>query len=348
MPRGNEGLDFTPLVTHFVFLFTFVLAFAGWWAAFIGQAIATSRFGDIGGGVGSLWFAIFLELAIILGIAYTIASDSIGMHRLQISVFTAVALVFSVDGSTTGLFAKNSSQNAFGAGYLLLTISNVIWLLYFTSEEDSLIFHLINQIGGGTGGLTPPSRNRRRNPSVHAGATPIRQSSIPNGAGYGSGVGVGVGNYTNSVGPTGFGSALHTFEDGAKAEIGSAGTGKPNSFAASAANADARSNRSNTGLSAAGPQSPRTPLMSAPGGPGNSSLTDGNTSGQALTNADETGYAYRARALYAYTASPDDPNEISFAKGEMLDIADTSGKWWQAKKADGSTGIAPSNYLQII
>lgn len=42
-PRGNDGLDFSPLVTHLVFLFTFILAFAGWWAAFIGQIIATSK-----------------------------------------------------------------------------------------------------------------------------------------------------------------------------------------------------------------------------------------------------------------------------------------------------------------
>ena len=37
-------------------------------------------------------------------------------------------------------------------------------------------------------------------------------------------------------------------------------------------------------------------------------------------------------------ASPDDPNELSFSKGEFLDIVDNSGKWWQAKKADGTTG----------
>jgi hypothetical protein len=40
------------------------------------------------------------------------------------------------------------------------------------------------------------------------------------------------------------------------------------------------------------------------------------------------------------TASPDDPNEISFSKGEILEIVDKQGKWWQAKKADGSIGSA--------
>ena len=44
--------------------------------------------------------------------------------------------------------------------------------------------------------------------------------------------------------------------------------------------------------------------------------------------------------MYAYSASPDDPNEVSFAKGDMLDVIDGTGKWFQVRAPNGQTGVS--------
>jgi len=124
--------------------------------------------------VGTLWFAIWLQLFLIIGVVYTLASDSIAMHRFQIVTFGSVAIVFAVVGVNQTIFSNVSSLDAVAAGWLILAMVDILWVLYFTSEEDSLSLYLFNSLG--TGGLTPPSRRRR-----------TRTTSLRNSANYGGG-----------------------------------------------------------------------------------------------------------------------------------------------------------------
>jgi len=333
-PRpSNERLDFTPILTHYLFLFTTVFAILAWFIAFIAQIAATAKFGH--DTVGTLWFAIWLQLFLIFGVIYTLASDSIAMYRFQIVAFGSVAIVFAVIGVNQSIFQNVSSLDAIAAGWLILAIVDILWVLYFTSEEDSLSLYLFNSLG--TGGLTPPSRRRR-----------TRTISVHNPGSYGG----GGGGYTAAgIGPGTFDTKLN---NSFAPDIGSSPLNNMNGQ-------PAQSQRSANSVGPASPgqtpaalgpepnghQGVNSPLMSTPGNAG-----IGAGGGLPLPTdtsvVSDTKYPYKAKALYAYSASVDDPNEISFAKGEVLDIIDKNGKWWQARKEDGTLGIAPSNYLQII
>jgi SHO1 osmosensor len=266
------------------------------------------------------------------------------MHRFQISTFGSVAIVFAVIGVNQGIFTGAGSLEAMAAGWLILAMCNILWVLYFTSEEDSLALHIFNSMG--TGGLTPPSRRRRTR-------TQSSMHNIQSGNGYttnyssGGGIGSNDAYDPAKAGSGAFGSTNNvirsqnsfqgSLNDGMARSVGGTGAGSIHNQPSGAGSIGGADN---------GPSSPLMAGIGA-GGSGGASATEANPPVDV--------YSYKAKALYACkshlrnltlpftdilpdVANPEDPNEISFQKGEILDIVDKQGKWWQAKKGDGSLG----------
>lgn len=245
--------------------------------------------------VGVGWFGIFLQLFLTLGVLHTLASDSIAMHRFQISVFGAIAIVMAVITVSNSIFTGLAALDAMAAGWLIIAIVDILWVIYFTSEEDSLAFHLFNSMG--TGGLTPPSRRRRTRGASNIGANGYTANYSPGG---------GVGSHdmpydsANKTGGIGAGPGVrsqNSFVGGASVD------GAPRSLGPAAGVGSVHSTPNPAPVSLSGPDNsmgPGSPLI----GPGAAGVGAGGGTGGSpnIPEANPGGpeaYVYKAKALYA-------------------------------------------------
>ena len=63
-------------------------------------------------------------------------------------------------------------------------------------------------------------------------------------------------------------------------------------------------------------------------------------------------YAHMIPLIIVDEAPPNDPDVISFTKGDLLEILDKSTEWWRARTANGTLGgkllILSSPLLRLI
>ncbi|KAI5449246.1 Transmembrane osmosensor [Naganishia albida] len=310
------------------------IAVVGWWVAFVSMCVGESKLNAATGGpaMGTLWFAIIFQAAVIVHLTLATVRSNLPIHRLQLCFFLAILIVFAVNGVEYIYQGQSRSRanldgagalKAVGAGWLMLAIVDILWLLWLSSEEDNFlhrtIFHSLPTRPGHV------NQGYIDNPATTFGAHAHAPPTI--GGGHEDPYNAGT-----TYPPAGSGmDGYHPAPAG--------GHGSPSKMMMPP---PTMREQAYTGPS--GGVASTAPTAAGLGMP-ISGIVQG-TGAQPMTS--DGGYTMRAKALYAYTASPDDPNEVSFAKGEVLDIMDNSGKWWQCRNQNGQVGICPSNYVQLL
>ncbi|KAJ7704881.1 hypothetical protein B0H17DRAFT_1326384 [Mycena rosella] len=352
-----------PALRNYFHCSVLLLSVAAWLLAFAAQIAATKIVGRAA--VGVLWFAIFLQLFLIIGVLVVLLRETVAPFHLQLAFFATMAGVFAVIGVDMSIFTGERSRDAMGAGWLVLAVVDILWVLYFSAEPGTPLAHLVE------GMVFAPRQHQHQNGRAHSG-----KERHESGSGSGSGLRSG------GAGETGFYDAEEMRSDGSPDET-KVGHEGPNGAASPEKSPEWRGmdrrivDRSQDSEAMEPEPEPETtstndrsqnltPRRPPPPVSKNrravyveeprhlSTIYDNTESTSDSATRDSQPerdsaqlYPFKVRARSDWI--PRSPSEISFRKGDVLHSAEKEGKkWWKVRKADGSVGSAPSNYFKVV
>ncbi|MCJ1473918.1 Transmembrane osmosensor [Lambiella insularis] len=290
-------------------LATISIAALAWLIAFIASIISDVRSSY----PNFAWWAIAYMLCVIIGIVVVVASASHEAYHVAIVGFLSAGLVFTTSAVNTLVYSPRGEQEAAAAGFILLSMVSIVWIFYFGSTPQASYRTYIDSFALHKDQRSSMRQSRPMSSNNYRPETTVSGNQVPQ-------------MYTSAQ--------LNGFETSSPV------TGYPGEALGAA---DRNGSQPRFGGPAASHSPARSPVATA------AALGAGEDAQQTAPGVGApTEYPYRAKAIYSYEANPDDANEISFTKHEILEVSDVSGRWWQAKKDNGDTGIAPSNYLILL
>ncbi|GMM36942.1 osmosensor [Saccharomycopsis crataegensis] len=350
----QHNFDITNITTDPFALGTLSVGFVSW-IIFIGGCAASSdtkfnfpRFS---------WWSIAFEFSLIVVLFLFYCYDLIDSYRNFLSASFAVAFIYSTNSANNLVYSSGSALAAASSGVILISMINMIWLIYYGGDNDSPINRWIDGFSLNRKHMTTAAQLSR--------AKSTRLSALAsNNGGYDTLISHPISNsFSNrgsiAGGENPFGATTSNINKYSDYDNQTQANTQMNSLSRMNSHYSQKFSTSNTASNSnlsdfhqQGNNNPETGFSEPNSNIDTTSFNTNQYSNGDGANSngafDQDIYPYRARALYAYEANPDDVNEISFEKGEILMISEIQGRWWQAKRENGEIGICPSNYVELM
>ncbi|VVT45852.1 uncharacterized protein SAPINGB_P000923 [Magnusiomyces paraingens] len=355
-------------------LSTISIGSIGWVVALCGSitvSTATSKFPVF------TWWGVASQFLVIIAVFWVCATNNVHPYRLALLASLATTTVYTTNSTNNFVYNSTPSSAAASAGFILLSIINILWMIYFGTTEEAPLHRFVDSYSVNKPntpydsyyhnpmdmGYTNLNNNRlvsglsrqQTNPFSHSAAA--AQSSA-----MATGINAGINAYGQQQQRGAYSDNTNSYNkyytQGQQNSIGAGSYGmdvlsqpayhqQQPSFMAAPLGAFENSSQIH--------HKPSTASGLDQGGYGaNNTLTLGGSTGgyresQASSDGEvslPTEYPYRVRANYSYVAT--DENELSFKKDEILEVNEIRGKWWQARRENGEIGICPSNYVRLL
>ncbi|ONH77905.1 hypothetical protein CAS74_003128 [Pichia kudriavzevii] len=315
--RTKTNRPASPTTVNLVIVITISISALAWIIAFVGSIAASQSIEHF---PKFTWWGLVFQLfvVIIIPVAYYLGLLPVYRNFLMASVI--IAFIYSSNSTNNMIYYSSSSTSAASTGFILLSMTNFLWLVYLGSDESSPIVEFIDQYG------KPINIIERKRLSI---STQNRHNSN---------------NYKSSGSNVVYQSTAYLNHNQSDIYSNMEDSHELAGFENPVSESLETPQLSEFNDSAFR-QSGILPVIQIDP---NNNGTGTNLTGISSVSKYMESYPILVRGLYDYNASPDDVNELSFKKGEIFRVKNTNGNWWQAKNKKGEIGMCPSNYLEIV
>lgn len=114
------------------------------------------------------WWTIASEFLVIAAVVWITCTNNAHAYRLALLAGLATTTVYTTNSTNNFVYTSSSKFAAASAGYILLSIINVLWMVYFGTTDEARLHRVVDSyaVAKGAGGY---SEYRRVPGQVHAG-----------------------------------------------------------------------------------------------------------------------------------------------------------------------------------